>query len=57
MSEETIKPPCRRENSFDPEIIYNYDHGKVQCERTCLKPDSVSFRYMVKRFKHRFYTS
>ena len=57
MSEETIKPPCRTENSFDPEIIYNCDHGKVQCERTCLKPDSVSFRYMVKRFKHRFYTS
>ena len=68
MSEETITTPSRAENSFNPEIIYNYGRGRIKFKGICLKQDSVFYwqkcskfiylvqsRYMVKRFKHRFY--
>ena len=43
MSEETITTPSRAENSFNPEIIYNYGRGRIKFKGICLKQDSVSF--------------
>ena len=43
MSEETITTPSRAENSFNPEIIYNYARGRIKFKGICLKQDSVSF--------------
>ena len=43
MSEETITIPSRAENSFNPEIIYNYGRGRIKFKGICLKQDSVSF--------------
>ena len=43
MSEETITTPSRAENSFNPEIIYNYGRGRIKLKGICLKQDSVSF--------------
>ena len=31
------------DNSFDPEIIYNYGQGKIKVKGICLKQDSMSF--------------
>ena len=30
MSEETAKPPSTTDNSFDPEIIDDYDQGRIK---------------------------
>ena len=43
MLEEIITPPSTTDNSFDPEIIYNYGKGKIKFKGICLKQDSVSF--------------
>ena len=43
MSEETITTPSRAENSFNPEIIYNYGRGRIKFKGICLKQDSMSF--------------
>ena len=43
ISEETITTPSRAENSFNPEIIYNYGRGRIKFKGICLKQDSVSF--------------
>ena len=31
MPEESITPPSTTDNSFDPEIVYNYGKGKIKC--------------------------
>ena len=60
MSEETIKPPSTKDNSFHPEIIYKYGQARGKGNQICLRQDSkfIYFsqtRYMVKRFKNRFH--
>ena len=43
ISEKSITPPSTSDQSFDPEIIYKYDKGKIKFKGICLKQHSVSF--------------
>ena len=43
ISEESIIPTSTSDNSFDPEINYNYGKRKAKFKGICLKQDSVSF--------------
>ena len=69
MSEESTKNLHSSAISFAPKLIGVYAVKKVEFKGICLKQDSVSFlqkfskltyflriRYIVKIFKHRFYT-
>ena len=67
MSGKSITLPSRTDHSFDSELTYNYGKGKGKFKGIYLKQDIASFihgnevdcflriRYMVKRFKDRFY--
>ena len=43
MSGESITPRYRKDNSFNPEIIYNYGRERIKFKGICLKQVSVSF--------------
>ena len=43
ISVKSITPPSTTGQSFDPEIIYKYDKGKIKFKGICLKQHSVSF--------------
>ena len=67
MSEESITALTTTDNSFDPEIIYNFGKAEVQFKEICLKQNIVFYswkyskfiyflqsKYIVKRSNHRF---
>ena len=43
MSKETITPSSATDNSFDPDLIYIYNKGKIKLKKTCFKQETVSF--------------
>ena len=43
MSEESIKISSTTDNSFVPDLIYNYGKGKIKLKGIWFKQDNVSF--------------
>ena len=43
MSKKTITPSSATDNSFDPDLIYIYNKGKIKLKKTCFKQETVSF--------------